>query len=76
MSVIYVLSSSVRPSVRPLTAPVFKCSKEIHNTLPVMRKIQYKQHQYHDGRNIQIKILKCIKHECKIKEEEDNRHIL
>jgi hypothetical protein len=57
-------------------APIFQCSKEIHNALPVMRKIQYKQHENHNRSNIQIEVLKCIKHKCKIKEEEDNRYIL
>ena len=41
-----------------------------------MRKVQYKQHQNYNRCNIQIEVLKCIKHKCKIKEEEDNWHIL
>ena len=41
-----------------------------------MRKIQYKQHQNHNRRNIQIEVLECIKHKRQIKEEEDDRNIL
>lgn len=37
-----------------------------------MCKVQYKQHQYNNGCNIQVQILKCVKHQCQIEEKEDN----
>ena len=58
-----------------LCPPVLYFIEKVHNTLPVVCKIQYQQHQNHDGRNIEVQILKRVKHQRQIEEEEDNRDI-
>ena len=58
-----------------LCAPVLYFIEKVHNTLPIVREIQCKQHQNDDGGNIEVQILKRVKHQRQIKEEEDDRDI-
>ena len=62
-------------SYRRSSTPVFDCIKEFHDSLPVMIQVQYQQHQNNNCCHIQVKVFKCIKHQCQIKEEEYNGNI-
>ena len=58
-----------------LCAPVLYFIEKVHNALPIVREVQYKQHQNNNRRNIEFQILKRVKHQRQIEEEEDNRDI-
>ena len=72
--IVYVLSLDGIHRRRSST-PVFNCIEEFHDSLPVMIKVQYQQHQNNNGSNIQVKVFECIKHQCQVKEEEYNGNI-